>query len=66
MRSTTPQSRPNPRDYDGFWQACYDKARGEGMTDDGARFVANTEAHDRMLADHGLTPIGAGDLELMY
>lgn len=60
------ETRPNPRDYDGFWQERYEEGRRQGMTEHGARFFADTAAHDKMLADHGLTPVGAGDLELLY
>lgn len=36
------------------------------MSDNMARFVARTEVHDRVLADRGLTRVGAGDIEVVY
>lgn len=54
------------RDYNAMWESLYRRALRNGLTDSMARFVASAEVHDQQLADRGLTPVGAGDIEVVY
>ena len=54
------------RDYNALWKTRYARAQRSGLSKHMAKYVADSEVKEIMLADRGLTPIGRGDLELMY
>lgn len=54
------------RDYDALWERHFARAQRAGMSSHMAKYVANREVKEIQLADRGLTPIGSGDLELLY